>query len=315
MHATSAVIILLLLALVQSQTPPAETPIPAHATDDWPVRVWQNWLYVGSELSAYNPEGLRLHGITHLFSCIGPHREPLRHLSYESVELMDHPTQPLQEAVQIFRMYVQQTRHRNPHAKILVYCRAGISRSVAVLMSWLILEDGVLPVLRTDNAHALTEPALRVIRATRPQARPNTGFLEQLAALARPEANRHWDELDALTQEEEETEPSNVETLMTVMTRSCDDPHPVPNPFCMPRLPGPLSPQQKIALEDLLSRQSYDLLHFCARPFVWVLQRLMDWLHFFIRPFLPSILRVLDATSDSELPIPKQQQQHKDDEL
>ena len=58
---------------------------------------------------------------------------------------------------------------------MLVHCFAGQSRSVALVLAYLVMERG----LRLEDALAL-------VRKARPGACPNAGFMRQLGALGRP---------------------------------------------------------------------------------------------------------------------------------
>jgi len=58
---------------------------------------------------------------------------------------------------------------------VLVHCFAGQSRSVALVLAYLVMERG----LRQEEALAL-------VRKARPGAAPNAGFMRQLGALGRP---------------------------------------------------------------------------------------------------------------------------------
>ena len=53
--------------------------------------------------------------------------------------------------------------------KVLVHCYAGLSRSVTVIVAYLM-----------QNERMLLDEALRFVKHKRPYAQPNPGFLKQL---------------------------------------------------------------------------------------------------------------------------------------
>jgi hypothetical protein len=66
-----------------------------------------------------------------------------------------------------------------PHACVLVHCQAGVSRSVTVVVAYLMRDQarkGVLPSLETCLAH---------VSRVRPSAKPNAGFLDRLSEFHR----------------------------------------------------------------------------------------------------------------------------------
>jgi len=51
----------------------------------------------------------------------------------------------------------------------LIHCKAGISRSVTILISYLMLKFNIT-----------AKDALKIVRENRPQVNPNYGFMKQL---------------------------------------------------------------------------------------------------------------------------------------
>jgi hypothetical protein len=138
--------------------------------DNVPALVWEDWLYVGSLASSRNVSYLKKRGITHVYSLIGiePYKDD--DLVYSSVDVADVPNQDLDAALNHGLAYLY-VRKRNAE-KVLVHCYAGISRSVTLVMAYLIMECGM------DYGTALVR-----VRQTRRDALPNVGFEEQLRKL------------------------------------------------------------------------------------------------------------------------------------
>ena len=66
---------------------------------------------------------------------------------------------------------------KDPDARILVHCASGVSRSVSMVLSYLI----------TQKMYMNLDDALTFVRKNRPQASPNIGFRMQLEQLIKSE--------------------------------------------------------------------------------------------------------------------------------
>ncbi|GAB0090803.1 tRNA pseudouridine synthase [Sergentomyia squamirostris] len=127
-------------------------------------------LYLGSQ-DAVNLPQLQEHGITHVLS-VGiecplflPH--PIENLH---IPCLDLPESSIESAVQEAREFINVAlKMESPPGRVLVHCNAGISRSAAVVIGYLIQDEGI-PF----------EEALEMVRTKRKGAKPNEGFTEQL---------------------------------------------------------------------------------------------------------------------------------------
>lgn len=140
--------------------------------DDLPVEVFYGWLFVGSVCAARNAKALKAHGITHVFSMIGPPEHPIEGITYGYVDIYDSDRQSLSKSIRTFLDFVQSANKQSRDTRILVHCHAGISRSVSMIVALLITEYGYS-----------YNDALAHIRRHRPEAEPNPGFEKQLRAL------------------------------------------------------------------------------------------------------------------------------------
>eukprot|EP00300_Choanocystis_sp_HF-7_P039543 c5866_g1_i1.p1 GENE.c5866_g1_i1~~c5866_g1_i1.p1 ORF type:complete len:337 (-),score=48.04 c5866_g1_i1:21-953(-) len=136
-------------------------------SDDMPAKIVDN-IYLGSVAAAKNIDALREAGVTHIL-CVSRDIDP-RYPSefiYRSVEVDDLPHEDI-------------TRHFEPcfqfihdcvtnEGKILVHCFAGVSRSVTIVIAYLMA------------AHRMSlKDAWQVVRRGRKVANPNGGFCMQL---------------------------------------------------------------------------------------------------------------------------------------
>ena len=138
----------------------------------YPDLVFEDWLYIGSYDTTRNKKFIDQQGITHIFSAIGPEAEPYRTLTYGSIDIEDSSSQELNVAIRQCCEFILATR-RSSRTKVLVHCAMGVSRSVALVMGYLIIH------------HRMASwEALATIVKSRPHAFPHYEFREQLRRLA-----------------------------------------------------------------------------------------------------------------------------------
>ncbi|CBZ54904.1 Dusp7 protein, related [Neospora caninum Liverpool] len=134
------------------------------------------FLFLGGLKDAENPAALEAAGVRAVVTCCTyqecPKYTEKEGLDYFRVDVEDTSREPLhlyfQEAGQFIDRYVsrQQT--------VLVHCKAGVSRSASVVLSYLI----------GCKKFALQEAFFHVL-TKRPCICPNIGFMEQLCAYER----------------------------------------------------------------------------------------------------------------------------------
>lgn len=143
--------------------------------EEKPIRVYSNWLYVGGWRTAL-PAELSANGITHVVSATRAPSVRVADVAYLSLDLEDVPTQQLGEALISVSRFIHEARSAmgpsGGGGKILVHCKQGVSRSVSLVLGYLITHQG-LPF----------DLALSLVLAAHSTARPNVGFEAQLRAL------------------------------------------------------------------------------------------------------------------------------------
>lgn len=132
-------------------------------------------VYLADLYTSTNPSALRQLKITHILSVMPgevdiPPWDPSRHLqlAFEDmpfVEIVPH----LKTAVH----WIQRALESSPEARVIVHCFQGISRSSTIVAAYLIATRGYS-----------VSRALDAIRAARPVAQPNFGFVIQLKEYA-----------------------------------------------------------------------------------------------------------------------------------
>lgn len=119
---------------------------------------------------ASNREALHAHGITHVLCCcrLLPEAYFPDDFSYCVLGIDDLVWQKLDAYVDVSNEFLEKAL-ATTNGKVLIHCRAGRSRSVALCAAFLITRRGM----------SLDE-AWEAIREARPCARPNLGFWDQL---------------------------------------------------------------------------------------------------------------------------------------
>ena len=127
-------------------------------------------LFLGNYAMALNMKKLEELHITHILNCaIGLKNfyEKTGKFSYLYIPLYDAKTERLEKYLESTNNFIEKgTEGEN---KILVHCGAGVSRSVSIIMMYLIMKKGYT-----------FESAKKLMVEKRGGARPNEGFENQL---------------------------------------------------------------------------------------------------------------------------------------
>ena len=137
-------------------------------------------LYVGGAASARDAAALAAAAITHIvnaapsvpnwFEKAGDENAPSQ-LTYLNVPVFDDARDDLGAFFPSVVAFIDTALASG--GAVLIHCVAGASRSVTLAAAWLVAARGATPAA-----------ALAAVRAARPRADPNAGFLAQLAAWA-----------------------------------------------------------------------------------------------------------------------------------
>lgn len=133
-------------------------------------------LFVGGIGAARNLKALRKAGVTHILNCSPAvpcffRDNPEGAFIYHTVPIFDEASADMMRHVPASNAFIAEGRRAGG---VLVHCFAGQSRSAAFVMAHLMAGEGM----------ALGQ-AWAAVRAARPCAAPNAGFLAQLAAYER----------------------------------------------------------------------------------------------------------------------------------
>ena len=132
----------------------------------------RRWLCVGSQDAAHQRALLRRLGVTHVLNCATRVENLFAdELAYLAVPLLDLPETRLEEAFPAAFEFIDSARAGG--GRCLVHCNAGVSRSAALCVAYLMVREEL----------SFTQ-ALQQVNAVRP-VRPNPGFQSQLIDLGR----------------------------------------------------------------------------------------------------------------------------------
>eukprot|EP00939_MAST-03C_sp_MAST-3C-sp1_P000473 g473.t1 len=149
------------------------TPISSFVTGNFthmrPSSVYGGKLYVGDKRDANDKERLQQLGITHILNATRdiPNYFPGL-FTYESVPVDDHESTDLRSHFYRSNKFIHNAIRRG--GRVLVHCRAGVSRSVTLCLAYLVAKKRV----RLRQAY-------RILATSRQIICPNPGFLLQLA--------------------------------------------------------------------------------------------------------------------------------------
>lgn len=131
-------------------------------------------LFIGNLNDASNPYFITNNNITLIINCcsecnVNYSELGLNGISVYKIDLLDHPSQLLDFDKLIGILKVIDYYLENDKGSVLVHCFAGVSRSVSIVVAYLIWKYRI-PV----------SEALFYIRKYRPISNPNEGFISQL---------------------------------------------------------------------------------------------------------------------------------------
>ncbi|XP_078544156.1 dual specificity protein phosphatase 22 [Lissotriton helveticus] len=134
-------------------------------------------LFIGNFKDARDVEQLKKNNITHILSIHDSARPMLEDLKYLCIPASDSPSQNLIRHFKESTKFIHECRLRGEGC--LVHCLAGVSRSVTLVVAYV--------MVITDFGW---EDALSAVRAARSCANPNTGFQKQLQEFEKDSLNK-----------------------------------------------------------------------------------------------------------------------------
>jgi len=135
-------------------------------------------LYLGNFKDSQDRELLARHNITHILSIHDKAAPILEEITYLCISAGDHTKQNLIKHFKETIVFIHESRLKGEGC--LVHCVAGVSRSVTLVVAYIM----------TVTGRGWVE-SLAAVRAARPCASPNLGFLRQLEEFEKHEVAHH----------------------------------------------------------------------------------------------------------------------------
>lgn len=133
-----------------------------------------DYLCIGNQFAACNRADMQEQGITHVVSLIGALECAPPDVPRTLIDVADVAQQDMTDAFARAAATIDLVRQQG--GRVLVHCAAGVSRSSATIVYYLMTRTGVG-----------YDEALQQVRAVRWVVRPNSGFEHQLRALRKSE--------------------------------------------------------------------------------------------------------------------------------
>ena len=137
-------------------------------------------LYVGNISTATNKELLQEKGITHVINILSQRFEPYpSDFEYMHIHAYDVINWTLIYNFQATNLFIRDALKDG--GKVYIHCMCGVSRSVSVLLAYLMTQS-------TKSLDVL----LKEVQAARPVANPNPGFITQLIEFRKLIIKNHY---------------------------------------------------------------------------------------------------------------------------
>ncbi|KAM9323405.1 dual specificity protein phosphatase 22-B isoform 1-T1 [Pholidichthys leucotaenia] len=134
-------------------------------------------LYLGNFKDARDREQLARNNITHILSIHDSAAPILQEMTYLCISAADLPTQNLTQYFKQSIIFMHESRLKGEGC--LVHCLAGVSRSVTLVVAYIMTVTGLG-----------WQEALAAVRVARPCAGPNLGFQRQLQEFENTQAEQ-----------------------------------------------------------------------------------------------------------------------------
>lgn len=135
--------------------------------DDMPMKIVPG-LYLGSFMAEQNIERLKEEGVTHLL-CVADGMEPSHPDEFKYMQVLVQDRSSVDLVIHFQKCFDFMDEAIAGGGAVLVHCAAGVSRSAAVVIGYL---------MRTQKRSY--DEAFRHVHAIRPWVMPNSGFQMQL---------------------------------------------------------------------------------------------------------------------------------------
>ena len=129
----------------------------------------KGYLFIGSYKAATDHLSLRRNGVNFILSLVDPaviKNDMFEDIKYHFVNIRDHPRAPIENHFSECYNFIKKGLKEG---NVLVHCYSGISRSVAIIIMYLM-----------KSLNIPYQGALEIVKVSRIQANPNNGFVSKL---------------------------------------------------------------------------------------------------------------------------------------
>ena len=144
----------------------------SHKIKEYPNEIIPMFLYIGSEVQAHNPQIISNLKITHILNATKSSANIFQGIKYCKVLVQDKEDENISRFFQKAYEFIEEAMNENQmgaNNAILVHCALGVSRSVTIVVMFL---------MRTFGLNM--QESLDFIKLHRNRADPNSGFIKQL---------------------------------------------------------------------------------------------------------------------------------------
>jgi protein-tyrosine phosphatase len=137
-------------------------------------------IFVGNMASASNKEEMKKKGITHILSVFnGAFALYPENFTYKIIHINDDPWVDIGKCIDESNAFIDEALI-NPSNKIMIHCKQGVSRSVTLLLAYLLYKLNVTKPIPLHDVDKVISDVLVYVQERRSVACPNKGFIECL---------------------------------------------------------------------------------------------------------------------------------------
>eukprot|EP01134_Creolimax_fragrantissima_P001406 CFRG1406T1 len=165
----------------RSITPPP-SGVPASSNMQMEPTEVLDYLYLGNKRNSADIDNLKNLGITHVLNVAKECTQPLEKslgLQYKNVPLLDSTEEDILSILEETIRFIDDAKLSS--GKVLVHCVGGISRSVSVVLAYLVRTHG----MTLDTAYAF-------MKERKSNISPNISFMGQLLEFSKCEENKRY---------------------------------------------------------------------------------------------------------------------------
>lgn len=137
-------------------------------------------LFVGDLASACNNDAMREQGITHIVSVFNGTIEMFpNEFKFKAIHINDDPWVDIGKHFDESNTFIDEAL-KVSGSKVMIHCQRGVSRSVTLMMAYLLLKMNQSKKIPQDETTKIITDVLSQIKEHRSIAEPNAGFLDSL---------------------------------------------------------------------------------------------------------------------------------------